>query len=102
MKELIGFTKVAGEQLKLGLCETGGGPPLAVVTNVLITEHKTVTYHKGSGFSTRLYLIEYQLTSTPMNGLTSKYVLAHKWYACSDAFTCLHQQGCQFMMPLSS
>ena len=37
-----------------------------------------------------------------MNGLTSKYVLAHKWYACSDTFTCLHQQGCQFMMPLKA
>lgn len=37
-----------------------------------------------------------------INGLTFEYVPADKWYACSDTFTFLHQQACQFIMPLKA
>ena len=37
-----------------------------------------------------------------INGRTFKYVLVDKWYPCSDTFTFLHQQTCQFIMPLKA
>lgn len=35
-------------------------------------------------------------------GLVFKYILADKWYACADTFAFLHQQQCQFIMPLKA